>query len=68
VRHDVDQTLPPLVDDSRPFLPAAIRADLVLDFLAHPDLSHDLATLCQKLKIPLVASGKKRPWAMTPPT
>jgi hypothetical protein len=68
VRHDVDQALPLVVDDARPFLPPQIRADLVLDFLTHPDLSHDLAGLCQALKIPLVASGKKRPWAFTPPT
>lgn len=33
--------------------------DLVLDFLKHPDLSHDLALLCQRLAIPMVASGKK---------
>jgi len=68
VRHDVDHALPPVVDDARPFLPPRIRADLVLDYLTHPDLSYDLAGLCRQLRIPLVASGKKHPWAFTPPT
>lgn len=55
----IDQTLPPVVDDSSEFLPETIEADLVLDFLTHPDLSHDLARLCRRLNIPIVASGKK---------
>lgn len=55
----IDQPLPPVVDDASMFLPATIDADLVLDFLKHPDLSHDLALLCRRLDIPVVASGKK---------
>jgi hypothetical protein len=55
----IDQPLPPVVDDASPYLPSTIRADLVLDFLKHPDLSHDLALLCRRLGIPIVASGKK---------
>ncbi|HSO18086.1 MAG TPA: DUF166 family protein, partial [Desulfosarcina sp.] len=55
----IDQPLPPVVDDASEFLPRAIEADLVLDFLKHPDLSHDLALLCRRLGIPIVASGKK---------
>jgi hypothetical protein len=51
-------------------LPQKIEADLVLDFLQHPDLSYDLAQLCSEMKIPLVASGKKHRTAhvITPPT
>ncbi len=65
----IDEDLPPVVDDASPYLPATIAADLVLDFLTHPDLSHDLARLCRKLDIPIVASGKKTivPGTHTPP-
>ncbi len=65
----IDEALPPVVDDASPYLPKTISADLVLDFLTHPDLSHDLALLCRKLDIPIVASGKKTtvPGTHTPP-
>jgi hypothetical protein len=55
----LDQLLPAVVDDTSAYLPDTIDADLVLDFLQHPDLSHDLALLCRRLAIPVVASGKK---------
>jgi hypothetical protein len=55
----IDQPLPLVVDDASEYLPETIAADLVLDFLKHPDLSHDLALLCRRLNIPIVASGKK---------
>jgi len=55
----IDQPLPPVVDDASEYLPDTIAADLVLDFLKHPDLSHDLALMCQRMGIPIVASGKK---------
>jgi len=66
----IDIPLPPILDDTGQYLPLDIRADLVLDFLKHPDLSHDLALACQQRKIPLIASGKKLrvKWALTPPT
>jgi hypothetical protein len=66
----IDVPLPPVIDDGRQFLPARIEADLVLDFLRHPDLSCDLAALCQRQKIPVVASGIKMraPGVLTPPT
>ena len=66
----IDEDLPPIIDDARQFFPGKIEADLVLDFLQHPDLSYDLAQLCSEMKIPLVASGKKlHPvHAITPPT
>jgi len=67
---DIDQTFPPVIDDTGPFLPEDIRADLVLDFLRHPDLSHDLSLICLKKGIPVVASGKKSSvkGVLTPPT
>ncbi len=55
----IDDTLPPLVEDTSAYLPREIKADLVLDFLKHPDLSHDLADLCRNQVVPLIASGKK---------
>lgn len=66
----IDQTFPPVIDDTGPFLPEDIQADLVLDFLKHPDLSHDLALICLKKGIPVIASGKKSraKGVLTPPT
>jgi len=66
----IDEPLPPILDHTGKYLPRNIKADLVLDFLAHPDLSHDLAATCDRLKIPVVASGKKirMPGIFAPPT
>jgi hypothetical protein len=66
----IDEPLAPLLEDTSDYLPNRIKADLVLDFLKHPDLSHDLAALCSREKIPLIASGKKLDLkgVHTPPT
>jgi hypothetical protein len=66
----IDASLPPVIDEADAYLPSRIEADLVLDFLKHPDLSHDLSQLCSKQGIPVVASGKKLRGAgiFTPPT
>jgi hypothetical protein len=55
----IDEMLPPVLDDTGGMLPDRIEADLVLDFLQHPDLSDDLGRRCQAQDIPMVASGKK---------
>jgi len=67
---DIDTPLPPVIDDASEFLPDHIEADLVLDFIGHPDLSVDLGALCTQLGIPVVASGKKSRdgLVITPPT
>lgn len=67
---DIDEPLPPVIDDTSPYLPDVIDADIVLDFLKHRDLSDDLSLLCQKLNIPVIASGKKITTgeAVCPPT
>ena len=67
---DIDEPLPMVIDDTSPYLPDTIDADIVLDFLKHPDLSDDLSLLCQKLNIPVIASGKKVTTgeAICPPT
>ena len=69
-RWSIDAPLAPIIDDASEFLPKKIDADLVLDFLRHPDLTHDLASICQRQGIPVVASGKKlrMEGVLTPPT
>ncbi len=66
----IDDTLPPIIDDASFYLPPPHDADLVLDHLKHPDLSHALAQLCRQAGIPVIASGKKPPLedALTPRT
>jgi len=66
----IDAHLPVVIDDTKEYIPRNIEADLVLDYLKHPDLSHDLAVACRDKKIPVVASGKKFrvKGAFTPPT
>ncbi len=66
----IDEVLPPVLDDTSEYLPSDISCDLVLDFLKHDDLSHDLVSLCEKKKVPIISSGKKiiSKWARTPPT
>ena len=66
----INEVLPPVLDDTSDYIPSDISCDLVLDFLKHQDLSHDLAALCAEKKIPIISSGKKiiNKWAKTPPT
>ena len=66
----IDAHLPTVIDDTKEYIPKDIKADLVLDYLKHPDLSYDLAVVCRNKKIPVVASGKKFrvKGAFTPPT
>ena len=54
----IDGDLPPVLDDTKDLFPSHLDADLVLDFLRHPDLSHDLALRCARRQLPLIASGK----------
>ena len=69
---DITVPLPTVIDDPSEFLPATIEADLVLSFVKHPDLALDLARMCSRLGIPVVASGKKLfpsiEGVLTPPT
>jgi len=66
----IEADLPPVIDDKHGFLHEDIQADLVLDFLKHPDLSNDLIAMCCERKIPVVASAKKcqNKCPHTPPT
>ena len=67
---DIETDLPTIIDDGFEYLPEKIDADLVLDFLKHPDLSEDLAVLCEKQEVPVVITGKKitKGNAICPPT
>ncbi len=55
----INNSLPTIIDDTTQYIPRNFQADLVLDYLKHPDLSHDLAAVCRDKNIPVVASGKK---------
>lgn len=55
----IDDPLPDIIDDADPYLPESLSADLVLNFLKHPDLSEELGEKCREWDIPMVASGKK---------
>lgn len=67
---NIDEVLPPVIDNTDEYLPHEISCDLVLDFLRHGDLSTDLAALCVKNDIPVIVSGKKitGKGLFTPPT
>jgi len=65
-RYNIEVRLPEIVDDPEKYIPENFNADLVLDFLKHPDLSSHLALVCKKKNIPVIASGKKHPYALTP--
>ncbi len=62
----IDEFLPDFVDDPEEYVADSFTADLVLDYLTHPDLSHYLVTLCIRKKIPVISSGKKNEGALTP--
>jgi len=55
----IDCRMPAILDNPSEYLPCDFQADLILDYLKHPDLSHDLAVMCKNRGIPLIASGKK---------
>jgi hypothetical protein len=65
-RCNIVAALPEIIDDPGRYIPEDFEADLVLDFLKHPDLSSHLALVCKKKQIPVIASGKKHADALTP--
>ncbi len=67
---DIDDALPPILDETDEYLSSELNCDLVLSFLTHPDLNYDLAKKCQEKEVPFIASGKKIEIksAITPPT
>ena len=69
-RFSIDEPLSPIIEDTTAYFPDNFQADLVLDYLKHPDLSYDLAAICRARDIPVIASGKKHrgKGVFTPPT
>jgi hypothetical protein len=65
----VPRDLPGILDETEAYLPQDPEADLVLDFVGHPDVSQDLIATCRERGIPVVAPGKgaNLEWAHTPP-
>ncbi len=55
----INQYLPDFIEDPEEFIDADFTADLVLNFLKHPDLIDYLMRLCKKKGIELVSAGKK---------
>ncbi len=51
--------LPDFIEDPEEYFSATIKGNLVLSFLKHPDLADYLVSLCNKLHIPVVASGPR---------
>ncbi len=55
----IDVSLPDFIEDPEEFLQGDFTADLVLNFLKHPDLVDYLIRLCEQKDIPVVSAGKK---------
>ena len=61
--------LPDFIEDPEDYFTQDIKSNLVLSFLKHPDLTDYLVSLCNKLSIPVVASGPRNiPGAFSPMT
>ncbi len=54
----VNDDLPDFVENPEKFIRSEFEADLVLNFLKHPDLSDYLVDICEKKSIPVVTTGK----------
>lgn len=64
----IDEPLPGFVDEPEEYITTddIDVADLVLNYLTHPDLSHYLIGLCTQRGIPVVSSGKHSKKGYTP--
>jgi thymidylate synthase len=65
---NIKGSLPEFIDDPEDYLgdDLKITANLVLNFLKHPDLSYYLVDCCQKNNIPVITAGKKIEGAICP--
>lgn len=55
----INQFLPDFIEDPEEFIADDFTADLVLNFLKHPDLVEYLIRICEKKGVPVVSPGKK---------
>ena len=63
---NIQGPLPVLIDEPEDFITEDFDADLVLDFVRHPDLSQYVVEVCRKKSIPVIASGQHIPGAICP--
>ncbi len=62
----VPEPLPQIIDEPEDYIYEDFEADLILDYLYHGDLTDYLIEIANKKNIPIVASGRKKPGAITP--
>ena len=55
----IDDFLPDFIEDPDDFIDDDFSADLVLNFLKHPDLVEYLVRICEEKGLPVVSPGKK---------
>ncbi len=55
----IDEFLPDFIENPCDFMDDDFTANLVLNYLTHPDLSQYLIALCDQKGIPIVSPGKK---------
>jgi len=55
-----------VIDEPEEFLQEDFDADMVLNYIKHPDLSYFLTQICKKKGVPVVASGQKIKGAICP--
>lgn len=55
----IDTFLPEFIEDPEDIIDDSFSADLVLNYLKHPDLVDYLIKICEKKNIPIVSAGKK---------
>lgn len=55
----INQFLPDFIEDPEDFIGDDFSADLVLNFLKHPDLVEYLIRICEQKEITVVSAGKK---------
>ncbi len=64
----VPEPLPQIIDEPEDYIYEDFEADLILDYLYHGDLTDYLIEIANKKNIPIIASGRKKPGAITPST
>ncbi|WP_457555462.1 DUF166 family (seleno)protein DfsP [Candidatus Pyrohabitans sp.] len=64
----VPEALPEIIDEPEEYIPGDFEAELVLDYLYHPDLSEFLVEVAKRKGVLVVAPGRSITGAITPPT
>lgn len=64
----VPEALPEIIDEPEDYIAGDFEAELVLDYLYHPDLSEFLVEIAKGKGVPVIAPGRRIAGAITPPT